>query len=304
MLRRRSMTGEPPNGPAAAPGAPIARVRSLDRRRPASPRGPRRTMREFLKPVVAVEPRPTDPGSARYVRSFLILRVLVGALGVALPFALVLIDGVCFDGDPFPRSSLSVYYYSGVRELFVGTLSAIGVFLIAHKVAEVNLDNTLSLLAGVAVLCVALFPTARPAQTVPLTALQDRLGESLVSAIHYGAAALFIVSLAVMSYFFGKREGTRTPTPDRRRSPQFWRGFHWTCAGVIAAALVWILVTELWDVGPDEALVYGEAISVWAFSVSWLWKGLEADMLRGERTMREVDHPGGERGVLEQTAYR
>lgn len=233
-----------------------------------------------LRPVVAVEPRPTDPGTARYVRSFLIMRVLVGALGVALPFALVLIDGVWFDGDPFPRTSLSAYYYSGVRELFVGSLSAIGVFLIAYKVAEVNLDNSLSLLAGVAVLGVALFPTGRPAETVRLMPLQDRLGESLVSAIHYGAAVVFIVSLAVISYFFGKREGKRPPTPNRRRSPRFWRDFHWACAGVIAAALVWILVTELWDVGPDKSLLYGEAVSVCAFGVSWLWKGLELDMLR------------------------
>lgn len=236
-------------------------------------------MHEFLKPVVA-EPRPTQPDAARYLRSFLIMRVLVGALGVALPFALVLIDGVWFDGNPFPRTSLSAYYYSGARELFVGALSAIGVFLIAYKVAEVNLDNALSLLAGVSALGVALFPTGRPADTVRLTPLQDRLGESLVGGLHYGSAAVFIVSLAVISYFFGKREGARKPIADSRRSPRFWRNFHWSCAGVIAAALVWILVTELSDVGPDESLLYGEAVSVWAFGVSWLWKGLELDMLR------------------------
>lgn len=238
-------------------------------------------MREFLRPVVAVEPRPTDPGTKRYVRSFLIMRVLVGALGVALPFTLVLIDGVWFNGEPFPRTSLSAYYYSGVRELFVGALSAIGVFLIAYKVAEVNLDNTLSLLAGFAALGVALFPTGRPADSVRLMPLQDRLGESLVSTFHYGAAGVFIVSLAVISYFFGKREGARPPTPNTRRSPRFWRDFHWACTGVIAAALVWILVTGVWNVGPDEALLYGEAMSVWAFGVSWLWKGLELDLLRG-----------------------
>jgi hypothetical protein len=38
-------------------------------------------MREFLKPVAAVRPRPADPSMARYVRSYLIMRTVVGALG-------------------------------------------------------------------------------------------------------------------------------------------------------------------------------------------------------------------------------
>jgi hypothetical protein len=205
---------------------------------------------------------------------------MVGALGIALPFALVLIDGVWLDG-PFLRSSLSAYYYSGAREVFVGALSAIGVFLIAYKVAEVNLDNTLSVMAGIAVVCVAGFPTS--AARVADTPLQERLGESAVATIHYASAAVFISSLAVISYFFGKREGARAPRPGQRRPPRFWRTFHWACAGVIAAALAFILVTEVFDAGPRRSLLYGEVVSVWAFAVSWLWKGLEVDMLRGRR---------------------
>jgi hypothetical protein len=236
-------------------------------------------MREFLTPVEAVHPRPEDPGAARYVRAFLILRVMVGALGIALPFALVLIDGLWFDGNRFPRTSLSAYYYSGVRELFVGALSATGVFLIAYKVAEVNLDNTLSLLAGVAVLGVAMFPTDRSSRAIALTPLQDRLGETTVATIHYVSAATFISALAIISYFFGRREGARPPVPGKR-SPGFWRAFHWGCAGLIAAALAFILVTEVLGTGPAESLLIGEAVSIWAFGVSWLWKGLELDMLR------------------------
>jgi hypothetical protein len=237
-------------------------------------------MREFLTPVVSVAPRPTDPDAERYVRSFLIMRVLVGALGIALPFALVLIDGLWFDGDRFPRTSLSAYYYSGVRDLFVGAMCATGVFLLAYKVAEVNLDNTLSGVAGLASLLVGLFATGRPSATVALTPLQHRLGESQVSTVHYLAAATFIVALGVMSYFFGKREGARPARPNTRRSPRFWRNFHWACAGVIAAALAWIGVTEIFHVGPARSLLYGEAVSIWAFGTSWLWKGLELDMLR------------------------
>lgn len=236
-------------------------------------------MREFLKPVTAGHPRPADQTAARYVRSYLIMRTLVGALAIALPFLLVLVDGLPFDGDPFPRTSLSAYYYSGARELFVGGLSAVGVFLITYKVAEINLDNTLSLLAGLAVLVVALFPSGRPSGLVGLTPLQELLGESVVRAIHFTAAATFILSLAALSYQFGRREGARPPAAGRR-SPKFWQTFHWICAGTIVAALTWCAVTLLSNGGPSRALLYGEAAAVWAFGASWLWKGLELDMLR------------------------
>ena len=237
-------------------------------------------MRPALTPVTVVEPRPQDPGARRYVRSYLLLRVMSGVIGIALPFALMLIDGGWFDGSPFPRNSLSAYYYSGVRELFTGALCATGVFLVAYKVAEVNLDNTLSLLAGVAALGVAFFPTDRPRSSLPLTPLQDKLGETFVATVHYGSAVVFIVSLGVISFCFGLREGARPPVAGHR-PPAFWRGFHWICAGVIALALLFVLVTEVFSVGPRESLLIGEALSVWAFGVSWLWKGLEVDMLRG-----------------------
>lgn len=177
-------------------------------------------MRKFLTPVAAVHPQPTDLIAARYVRSYLIMRTVVGAFGIALPFVLVLVDGLWLNGNPFPRTSLSAYYYSGARELFVGALSAIGVFLITYKAAEINLDNTLSLLAGLAVLIVALFPTGRPSDLLRLTPVQNRLGESAVGGIHFAAAGTFILSLAVMSYYFRKREGKRHPA-EGRRSPKF-----------------------------------------------------------------------------------
>jgi hypothetical protein len=238
-------------------------------------------MIDALTPELRVDRPPGDGDASRYLRSYLIMRVFVGALGVALPFMLVLGDGLLFDGDPFPRGSLSAYYYSGVRELFVGTLSATAVFLITYKVADRTLDNTLSSLAGIAALAVALFPTGLPADVTRLTPLQERLGEGVVETIHFASAAVFIISLGVVCFFFGVREGARAPRSGRR-SPGFWRGYHWSCAGVIAAALLWIVVTQA--IGkPSKSLLIGEAVSVWAFGASWFMKGLELDMLRGSR---------------------
>jgi hypothetical protein len=242
-------------------------------------------MLEQLQPADEVGTRPTDPVGMRYVQSFLRLRIGVGALAILLPPALVIVDGLWFNGGWSSRDSLSDYYYSGARELFVGTLCAVGVFLIAYKVAEKNLDNTLSGVAGVAAVGVALFPTNNDA-SVALTPLQDELTEGFVAGIHYGCAVVFISLLAALSVYFGIREGKR-PARQTRRPPRFWRDFHWICAGVIGAALLFMLVAQVGDVGPKDALFIGETVAVLAFAVSWLAKGAEWDMLRGRPALEQ-----------------
>lgn len=239
-------------------------------------------MARLLTPVTRVDRRPTDSQSveSRYIRSFLLLRTFVGLLGVLLPVLLVAIDKLAFEGDPWPRGSLSAYYYSGMREVLVATLSATGVFFVAYKVAERNLDNFLSWVSGAASMLIALFPTGRPSG-VALTPLQDLLGESVVKGIHYGAAVTCLVALTLMSFFFGLREGRRTRRKGMKRSPLFWRRYHWTCAAAMGLALVWIAVTWIAG-GPRYSVLIGEWACAWAFGASWLMKGLELDMLRGK----------------------
>jgi hypothetical protein len=109
---------------------------------------------DFLRPVTDVGPRPDPaerPGKTKYVRSYLAMRLGIGVLGVVLPLWLVFADWVAFHGDPHPRGSLSVYYYSGMRDVFVVIMSATGVFLITHMVAEKNLGNTATFFAGLCV---------------------------------------------------------------------------------------------------------------------------------------------------------
>ena len=228
-------------------------------------------MRELVWPDVAVQPRLTTQD--RYVRSYLIMRVAVGALGIALPFILVLGEPLLFDGQPFPRGSLSAYYYSGMREVFVGTLCAIGVFLVTYKVAERSRENRLSIYAGTAAILVALFPTGKPGKGVSPTPLQNLLGETTVEWIHFSAAAVFISSLAVISFYFAKP----SPKPGSM-GPSFWRWYHLLCAGFIAAALTLAGVAGITG-EPDKGLLIAEAVAVWAFGASWLMKGLELDVL-------------------------
>jgi len=237
----------------------------------------------FLTPVTRVEPRPADPTALRYVRSYLILRLGVGLGGVTLPFALVLIDGLVFNGDPFPRDSISAYYYSGMRDLMVGAICSTGVFLLAYKVTERNLDNTLSMLAGLAALTAALSPPRLPAGFTP-SPLQNLVGEDVTGWTHFVSAVIFITCLALSSFFFGVREGAR-PAQKGKLPPTFWRIYHWVCAALIVAALLWMGSYELFSHwGPRDTLLLGETLSLIAFGASWLLKGLELDTLLGRPT--------------------
>ena len=229
-------------------------------------------MIQALKPVL------TDkvPGAvvASYLRALSRLRRAIGLLGLLLPVVLVTVDRALFDEHPVLRGSLSAYYYSGVRELFVGTLAATGVFLISYRVGEKNLNNLLTIFAGVAAIVIAVFPTSRPSPEVEPTPLQVLLHEQWVTRIHYGATSVFIVALALMSLIFGLQ--ARNDREGKRRA--FLFRFHVACTILIAAAGAWIVIAKFAiDPPPHRYLLIGETLSVLAFGASWLLKGIETD---------------------------
>ena len=234
-------------------------------------------MIELLRPNPEVRRQgvPDDPLKVLYVRSYLWLRLAIGLLGLALPIVLSLSDSF-LSRDWRLRGSISGYYYSGARDTLVGTMTAIAVFLVAYKVAEENLDNILSLAAGLLAGLMALFPTGRPEDDIPLTPLQSRLGESVVEGLHYVAGAAFLVCLARLCWIFGTVEGKRPAKPGKR-TPTFWRRFHHGCAATIVVGIGLCLASVLTD---WPALFWPEVLCVWAFGVSWTMKGAEMDILK------------------------
>jgi hypothetical protein len=239
----------------------------------------RAVLRGLARPVTQVDLRPdpkTKPVEALYVRSYLLLRVFVGLFFLLLPVAIIFLDKALFNESPFPRGSISAYYYSGVRDLFVIMLSSTGAFLIAYKVAERNLDNLASAAAGLCAVAIALFPTARTSPTEQLTKLQLWLGERPVGDVHFVASIGLVVWLTLLSVTFGFREFRRLRRVGQHFSPTFWGWLHYVCGGAMAFALIWSLIAT-----SARALLIGEWIACWAFGVSWLAKGAEIDMLIG-----------------------
>jgi hypothetical protein len=232
-------------------------------------------------------PRPSDlttrgPGTdatVLYARSYLLHRLAVGVLGVFLPLALIASE-VWITGDVGLRGSLSAYYHTPARDVFVATLAVVGVLLITYMSAQTwTQDFWLSLVGGIAVLLVAFFPTRRPglSDADPLcgatpppagcTGLQQALGETTVAVVHFAAAGVFVVSLAALCFVFARREQRHD---DHLGLARFLRG----CGWVMIAAMAWIVAGFLVDlsIGPVTSLYGGEVLALLAFGTAWLTK--------------------------------
>ncbi|GAB2574559.1 hypothetical protein [Kribbella endophytica] len=102
--------------------------------------------------------RPDDP----FVRSYLEMRRRIGLLGFWLPWVLIAIDWLLIDDLRVIRGSMSAYYHSSARDVFVGGLFVTGAFLISYLSAKRRTyDYWLSTLAGWALIVVAVVPTGR-----------------------------------------------------------------------------------------------------------------------------------------------
>ncbi len=195
------------------------------------------------------------------VHSYLFMRRGIGVIGVGLPFALA-IGYAASSHRAVLRNSISSYYYTDMRNVFVGSLWAIGVFLICYRFNLV--DDILSTIAGVLAIAVALCPTA-PA---------DPTHNALVaSRFHYSFAAGLFLLLAVFCFvLFPRKDPELAPS---RRKPLRNRVYV-SCGIVIVVSLLFAGGTQtLWaDTFQDtNVLFWCESVAIFAFGASWLVKG-------------------------------
>jgi hypothetical protein len=235
---------------------------------------------------------PYDKRDAAYTRSYRIIRLTVGFLGVLLPIIFIIGETFFLRGGVHVRGSLSAYYHTSMQDVFVAGLCVIGFMLATYMAGEIKTwDFWVSLIAGIAVLGVVFFPTSRsglPADAPPCgshpeppgcSPVEQTLGEHTTAQIHAGFAIAFILSLAVMSFFFAVSEvldkagQLRAQAQDKQsvlRNPMLFL-IHSICALIILIAGIWAFIGV--NVGELTRLYIGEVASVWAFGLSWILAG-------------------------------
>ena len=210
-----------------------------------------------------------DNADSSLVLSYMTLRKIVGYLGILLP-VLVVIGGGLVPAHEI-RDSISDYYYSNMRDLFVGLLFMVGVFLYTYKGYD-RVDGLLTSLSGLLAVGVALFPTRSAGQT-PVAVGIFQLSDFVSSFVHYACAVLLFILLASISTFlFTKTADPQTMTKQKKARNQVYR----ICGGIMFAALLLggaFSLPVLKNAAPPHLLLWVEAICLWAFGASWLVKG-------------------------------
>lgn len=197
------------------------------------------------------------PDHTEKVHSYLALRKAVGWIGILLPFVLVVGHLVLFDGGSV-LTNMSVYYHTGMRDVFVGALCAIALFLFFYKGYD-RWDNISADLAGVFALGVAFFPTVEDGPW------------DWIAWVHFISAACFLVILALISIFlFTRSENCPTEMKKKRNL------VYLACGIVMLAALASIEIFFLFfgGINSDSRFVLiAETVTLVAFGISWLTKG-------------------------------
>ncbi|MEC7762771.1 MAG: DUF998 domain-containing protein [Pseudomonadota bacterium] len=223
------------------------------------------------------------------VIEYLNVRRALGWLGFFLPASLTiygLLPGTYF------APSISEFYYTHMGNIFVGTMCAIGVFLVSYKGYartddETFSDNVLTTGAGIFAIGVALFPVV--VDSPDMVALADvNLGfEGHPNLFHFGSATGFFVLLALMSM-------VQFTKSDRDENGKIiWTGDNLifvVCGVVMIAALVALVPYVLSDriteaLAPYKYMFILETVGVVAFAVSWLVKGKQLGAVRAVAQM-------------------
>jgi hypothetical protein len=191
------------------------------------------------------------------IHSYHSLRKAVGWIGILLPLVLILGHIVIFGGDG-PLDNMSVYYHTGMRDIFVGSICAIALFLFFYRGYD-RWDDISADIAGLSALGVAFFPTVADGPW------------DWAAWVHFICAAFFLVILALISIFLFTR-GEEHPTGMKRNRNIIYR----VCGIIMLISLAAIaLFFLLFDgINSDSGFVLiAETVTLMAFGISWLTKG-------------------------------
>jgi hypothetical protein len=251
----------------------------------------------------------TDQGASTnpVMRSYMVLRNVIGLIAVGLPFAVFLGNWIIFShhrfgcllpiGNDLP-DSLSGYYYSHMRNLFVGGMCAAGVFLFFYR-GDDRWETLTTNLAGLFAVGIAFFPTTQPnisksSSCGPVTAIlpQPSPHATYIAWVHTGCLIGLMATIAFMALRY-----TREYTEDQKnkmvaedqqierdtRLKSRNKRFYYGCVAGLLVAGIFAVVQQTFNShlkAQAPWLLYAELIAFVAFGVAWFVKGQAIVQLR------------------------
>lgn len=200
------------------------------------------------------------------------IRRAIGYLGISMPILLVGLSFISFFKTQL-QPSISNYYFTNLREIFTGTLCAIGLFLICYKsTSNASIwknDNLLTNIAGIMAICVALVPMNPDDFTVKIYTLIP-YPEKWLGWLHYSFAALLFLIMALLSiniFTIGQKNEMRDP-----KSILNENNIYRFCGYSILVFVVMVPVSETLKLFTYSTLIF-ESLALFSFGIAWLIKG-------------------------------
>lgn len=217
----------------------------------------------------------TEYDESRKIISYTAMRRNIGILGMALPFLLIA-GSAAFYHCRVVQVSISQYYHSGMRDLFVGILAFVAMFLFAYRGYNI-LDRISGNIAGAGALGVAFFP--------PLTieVAEGCLNNCVISndwktIVHFLSAFLFFITLALTSIFLFTRTSNEQGYVQSRE--KIIRNKIYRTSGIVMLISLLLIIIYRWLLAGRypfldtiRPMFILEAIALIAFGISWLVKG-------------------------------
>ena len=200
------------------------------------------------------------------------LRTMVGIMGMVLAFFLVLgnvLVGDCHELQP----SISHYYYTNMRDFFVGTMFGVSVFLFCYK-GNNKWDNRASMTAAVFAFITAVLPTNLDTQFKCQHEVPIFIDFPMRSYVHLGSAGMFLLVLALMSIIlFTKSKHPKDQLPERKKiRNRIYYFCGYTMIFCLLVLFVYFIISGVNSQGSYPVALILEAVSLIAFGISWLTK--------------------------------
>lgn len=225
-----------------------------------------------FSPGVTMLPRSTSTNPA--VLSYYTMRRAVGVIALALPFALAagsIVAALCGPAPQLPHPllerSISDYYFTPMRDLYVGSLCAIATFLACSRGYDLH-DEAAGYLAGACALGVAFCPSFNPHSKRYVQV------DFVLGFVHTAFAILMFLVLAYICIFrFRKSSPGKRLTRRKQHRNRIYAvsGFIMVACMIAMAGITIRAVADRRH--PSHWLFWCETLSLCAFGVAWLTKG-------------------------------
>jgi hypothetical protein len=196
--------------------------------------------------------------------SYLELRKTIGWIGIFMPWVVRVAAMAQDRGIPF-LMSISAYYHSPARDVFVGSLFAAGVFLCFYRGSLGSLqDRILGVVWGLAAAFIGLLPM-NPCNDTRLVEHYKHLTCS--DHHHIVAVTVFFAISIYMSIFRFPKLSQPVKTAQKVKRNKVYV----VCGALQLIAVAWIAYVRV--VAKDGGIFLPEALAIGAFGVAWLVKG-------------------------------